>query len=182
MTRLTDEIIRDIRDRCENTQMRNTLDELLEARAALADLKTMYEASHAQVEFQRAEIERLTMERDEARADASDDIGISTKLLEWADGIDADGDDLRPLLRQAAAALTDRLAQIKSAVDGAAKFAERAATLTARVAELEGALGQAHTWFAEYAASHTAKGDTDKARRNSDRAAFCARASLGRDA
>jgi hypothetical protein len=106
---------------------------------------------------------------------------IAANLLEWADSIDGEGDDLRPLLRLAAEALTDRLAQIKSAVDGAAKFADRAAILTARVAKLEGALGQAHTWFAEYAASHTAKGDTDKARRNSDRAAFCARASLGRD-
>jgi phosphoribosyl-ATP pyrophosphohydrolase len=61
---------------------------------------------------------------------------IAANLLEWADSIDGEGDDLRPLLRLAAEALTDRLAQIKSAVDGAAKFADRAATLTARVAEL----------------------------------------------
>jgi hypothetical protein len=36
--------------------------------SVLADLKTMYEAAFAQVEFQKAEIDRLTRQRDEARA------------------------------------------------------------------------------------------------------------------
>jgi hypothetical protein len=70
------------------------------------------------------------------------DEAIAANLLEWADSIDGEGDDLRPLLRLAAEALADRLAQIKSAVDGAAKFADRAATLTARVAELEALLAK----------------------------------------
>lgn len=55
--------------------------------------------------------------------------GISKALLEFADSIDADGDDLRPLLRRAAEALTDRSAQVRSAVSGAAKFADRAFAL-----------------------------------------------------
>ena len=55
--------------------------------------------------------------------------GISEALLEFADSIDADGDDLRPLLRRAAEALTDRSAQVRSAVSGAAKFADRAFAL-----------------------------------------------------
>ena len=63
---------------------------------------------------------------------------IAAHLLEWADSIDGEGDDLRPLLRLAAEALTDRHAGFKSAVDSSAKFADRAATLAARVAELKG--------------------------------------------
>lgn len=35
------------------------------------------------------------------------------------------------------------------------------------------ALEQAAEWFQQYADSHTAKGDTDKAKRNQDRADFC---------
>jgi hypothetical protein len=72
----------------------------------------------------------------EAARQATDD-EISADLLQWADSIDADGDDLRPLLRRAAAALIDRLAQIKSAVDGAAKFADRATALSARATTAE---------------------------------------------
>jgi hypothetical protein len=64
------------------------------------------------------------------------DDAIAANLMEWANSIDGEGDDLRPLLRLAAETLTDRAAQIQSAVDGAAKFADRAATLAARVAEL----------------------------------------------
>jgi hypothetical protein len=68
-------------------------------------------------------------------SDAMHDANIVSKLLQWADSIDADGDDLRPLLRRAAQSLTDRMAQIKSAVDGAAKFVDRAAALSAEVLE-----------------------------------------------
>lgn len=76
-------------------------------------------------------------ERCEARdvSDAKDDANIVSELLQWAASIDADGDDLRPLLRRAAEALTDRMEQIKSAVDGAAKFADRAAALSAEALE-----------------------------------------------
>ena len=68
-------------------------------------------------------------------SDAKDDANIVSELLQWAASIDADGDDLRPLLRRAAEALTDRMEQIKSAVDGAAKFADRAAALAAEALE-----------------------------------------------
>lgn len=89
-------------------------------------------------------------ERCEARdvSDAKDDANIVSELLQWAASIDADGDDLRPLLRRAAEALTDRMEQIKSAVDGAAKFADRTRALTGRVAELERLLMQWDDAFA----------------------------------
>jgi len=48
----------------------------------------------------------------------------------------------------------------------------------ARITELEAALEQSREWFQQYADSHAAKGDTDKAKRNQDRADFCARAAL----
>ena len=62
-------------------------------------------------------------------------------------------------------------ARIGSYIDASAKAA-------ARITELEAALEQSREWFQQYADSHTAKGDTDKAKRNQDRADFCARAAL----
>jgi hypothetical protein len=49
----------------------------------------------------------------------------------------------------------------------------------ARVEQLEGSLSQAGKWFRAYGQGHDAKGDIDKAKRNHDRADFCARAALG---
>jgi hypothetical protein len=46
----------------------------------------------------------------------------------------------------------------------------------ARIAKLEAALSQSAEWFQQYADSHTDKGDTDKAKRNQDRAAAAIRA------
>lgn len=50
--------------------------------------------------------------------------------------------------------------------------------LKAENARLREALEQARIWFQHYAEGHTAKGDADKAKRNQDRADFCARAEL----
>jgi surface antigen len=52
----------------------------------------------------------------------------------------------------------------------------------ARVAGLIDAMRQAEEWFRAYGQGHDAKGDTDRTKRNHDRANFCARAELGRDA
>jgi hypothetical protein len=46
----------------------------------------------------------------------------------------------------------------------------------ARIVKLEAALSQSAEWFQQYADSHTAKGDTDKAKRNQDRADAAIRA------
>lgn len=70
------------------------------------------------------------------------DEAISAELLQWADGIDAEGDDLRPLLRRAAKALADRETQMKSVIDGAAKAADRAYYLRGKVEKLERLLRQ----------------------------------------
>jgi hypothetical protein len=85
----------------------------------------------------RAEIKRLTKERDEAREDAS------------ANQQNCD-------------------AWFTSAIAGGR-----------RIACLVDALGQAEEWFRTYGQGHDAKGDADKAKRNHDRADFCARAKLG---
>lgn len=45
--------------------------------------------------------------------------------------------------------------------------------LKAEVERLREALQQARDWFAEYGASHLAKGDSEKANRNLGRAHFC---------
>lgn len=76
--KLTDEQIAAIRDRCENIQMRNTLDELLESRAALA-------AALVTVNEQADEIERLRRERDEARARGKAGAYKATPEHSWAE-------------------------------------------------------------------------------------------------
>lgn len=57
----------------------------------------------------------------------------------------------------------------------------REAAQRAEIERLRRALEQSAEWFDGYAASHTAKGDTDKAKRNSDRADAC-RAALEKPA
>jgi hypothetical protein len=55
-------------------------------------------------------------------------------------------------------------------------YSEAKAHYEARIANLEAALSQSAEWFQQYADSHTAKGDTDKAKRNQDRADAAIRA------
>ena len=50
--------------------------------------------------------------------------------------------------------------------------------LRAYNARLREALAQSRDWFQQYADGHAAKGDTDKAKRNQDRADFCAREAM----
>jgi hypothetical protein len=49
----------------------------------------------------------------------------------------------------------------------------------AEIKQLTAALLQSANWFQEYADGHTAKGDTEKAARNQDRANACRRALEG---
>jgi hypothetical protein len=71
------------------------------------------------------------------------------------------------------------IAEIKARADGWYAPSDASAdvkALVARVDELEAALRQSAEWFQGYADGHTAKGDTDKAKRNQDRADFCSAA------
>ncbi len=52
--------------------------------------------------------------------------------------------------------------------------------LLSRVDELEAHMEQAAEWFQQYADSHAAKGDTDKAARNQNRADACRAAIMAR--
>lgn len=62
-------------------------------------------------------------------------------------------------------------------VGASPEFIARLEAAEARAMALLEALRQCAEWFDSYAASHTAKGDTDKAKRNADRAEF-ARAAI----
>lgn len=68
------------------------------------------------------------------------DDAIAAELMRWAASIDAEGDDLRPLLRRAAEALADREAQMKSVIGSSAKFADEIIRLRTEVKKLRKAL------------------------------------------
>jgi hypothetical protein len=84
---------------------------------------------------------------------------------------------INSLGKEASALIRALVAERDEALKGKQRQVMMTIAAEARVKALEEALWQCAYWFQEYEASHTAKGDTDKAKRNQDRADF-ARAAL----
>jgi hypothetical protein len=121
-------------------------------------------------------IDRITRERDEARDSRRDTWRKLLRLWDIAEGYDPDDDDDGPRCRDCA----DEDGTCPNSglpCDPQEAAEKRIALIHARIAKLEAALLQCAHYFQAYAAGHANKGDTDKAKRNQDRA-DAARAAL----